>query len=149
TGSARFSAETGGVRDEALGKFFLFQNLVVVKTIERYLGGRNEVELVIFIGDFEQLLFKLRKLTGTEHDLRSDEVRDHPHLKSIFQMDVDHVVDQCPFETSSQIAVGGPTASRNFRATLKVEQFKSFVELDMILKREGKLPFFSNRLDTD
>src|SRR5579862_345632 len=56
-GSARFSAKTGGISDEFFRQVLFFEDLIVKETIQCDLGGWNEIEIVIFIGELEKLFF--------------------------------------------------------------------------------------------
>ena len=92
------------------------------------------------------MFLKFGQLARAEHDVGPHEMRDHPLLKAVVQMDIEHVVHKRPLEPRAPAAVDRPAASGNLRAPLEVEQMELLVELDMVFKRERERRFFTHVL---
>ena len=70
-------------------------------------------------------------------------------IKPIFDMNIEHEVDQRPFESCAHVAIGRPAAAGSFSCSFEIEKFKFFIEFDVIFERKIKLPFLSPTLDAD
>src|SRR3990167_3845646 len=105
--------------------------------------------MVILVFELKHLPFEFGKLARSEDGLGANEKRRDDLGEAVFAMDVEHVVEKSPLESRSKSCVDGPAGAGDFGAPHKIEEVEFLIELDVVFKREGKLPFFAELFHAD
>src|SRR3954465_13580456 len=76
-------------------------------------------------------------------------MRRHPHFKTVFDMNIEHEINERPLASCAHVAISGPSAAGGFCCAFEIEEFEFFIELNMVFERKVKFPFLSPRFDAD
>ena len=145
---ARLPAKTGRVRDVMERKIALLQDLAGVQIGQRDLRGRDQPQIVrrtpvLILGEF-------RKLPRPPHGGTVDQHRRHDLPVAVLRrVQIEHEVDESPFESRSRPLQNGETALRKLRPPLEIHDVQSFPQLPVRPGRKRKRLGFTPSSDLD
>src|SRR5690349_19541433 len=95
-----------------------------------YLCGRNQE--VVFISQAEEIFFKLRKLTGSDHGWTIDHERgDDFSIAMLGCVQIEHIVDQCSLQPGSGPGHDGKSGSSDFCGPVEIQDAEVFSDFPM------------------
>src|SRR5215813_11379931 len=99
---------------------------------DRHLGGRDEE--IVFIAEAKQILLEFGKLAGSNHRRSVDhERRENFPIPMPSGVEIEHIVDQCPFEPGTRSGKNGKSCSGDLRGSIKIQNAKCLTNVPVRL----------------
>ncbi len=115
-----------------------FEDHIASEIGDRHLGRRDEIERRFGRG-LEEILFKLRQLSGTDQRLVLDEERHvRFHVTVLLRVHVEHELDQCTLHPGQLPAHYHESRAGHLAGTLEIEHLESLAQFDVFPGRKAE-----------
>ena len=131
---ARLAAEAGRIGAVADGEHRRIENLVAVNVGDRHLSGRNQV--VIAIGELEQVLFEFRELPGRSQRFGIDDVGRHDFGVTALAVCVEHEINEGAIQPRAGAGDQRKPRAGDLRRAIEIEDAQGLAEVPVRLRLE-------------
>src|SRR5262245_50316610 len=105
---------------------------------DRHLGGWDEE--VVFIPEPKQILLEFRELPSSDHGRSvNHERRENFPIAMPSGVEIEHIIDQCPFKPGTRSCKDGKTCSGNLRGSIKIQDAKCLTNVPVRLGSSYRL----------